>query len=209
RANHSGQTHQSFAEVPTHCPGSSSPGRHEESMSAIGEAERRTQQRVIKLFVDALHYAYLGNFSDGLNENILAGELEHFLHMWQGYAEREDGELLVRRAVEQVTKVASDTSKSLYDRNRAVYELLRYGVKVKTDVGALTETVWLIDWKQPERNRFAIAEEVTVRPKDPRASTKRPDVVLYVNGIALAVLELKRSTVSVAEGIRQNLDNQK
>jgi type I restriction enzyme R subunit len=33
--------------------------------------------------------------------------------------------------------------------------------------------------------------------------------VLYVNGIALGVLELKRSTVSVSEGIRQNLDNQK
>ena len=42
-----------------------------------------------------------------------------------------------------------------------------------------------------------------------KAATKRPDVVLYVNGIALAVLELKRSTVSVAEAIRQNLDNQK
>ena len=42
-----------------------------------------------------------------------------------------------------------------------------------------------------------------------KASTKRPDVVLYVNGIALGVLELKRSTVSVSEGIRQNLDNQK
>ena len=41
------------------------------------------------------------------------------------------------------------------------------------------------------------------------ANGKRPDIVLYVNGIALGVLELKRSTVSVAEGIRQNLDNQK
>ena len=40
-------------------------------------------------------------------------------------------------------------------------------------------------------------------------NTKRPDLVLYVNGIALGVLELKRSTVSVAEGIRQNLDSQK
>src|SRR5207302_2073960 len=38
--------------------------------------------------------------------------------------------------------------------------------------------------------------------------SKRPDVVLYVNGIALGVLELKRSIVSVSEGIRQNLDNQ-
>src|SRR5262249_9570472 len=34
-------------------------------------------------------------------------------------------------------------------------------------------------------------------------------IVLYVNGIALGLLELKRSTISVAEGIRQNLDNQK
>jgi type I restriction enzyme, R subunit len=41
------------------------------------------------------------------------------------------------------------------------------------------------------------------------AHTKRPDIVLYVNGIALGVLELKRSSASVGEGIRQNLDNQK
>jgi len=61
----------------------------------------------------------------------------------------------------------------------------------------------------PEKNHFAIAEEVTVPGIDAKAHTKRPDVVLYVNGIALGVLELKRSTISVAEGIRQNLDNQK
>ena len=82
-------------------------------------------------------------------------------------------------------------------------------MKVKPDVGENTETVWLIDWKHPEKNHFAIAEEVTVPAADAKAHTKRPDVVLYVNGIALGVLELKRSTVSVAEGIRQNLDNQK
>ena len=44
---------------------------------------------------------------------------------------------------------------------------------------------------------------------DGKTFGKRPDVVIYVNGIALGVLELKRSTVSVSEGIRQNLDNQK
>ena len=66
-----------------------------------------------------------------------------------------------------------------------------------------------MDWKHPEKNDFAIAEEVTVCAADAKAHEKRPDVVLYVNGIALGVLELKRSMVSVAEGIRQNLDNQK
>ena len=50
---------------------------------------------------------------------------------------------------------------------------------------------------------------MTVKGASEKANGKRPDVVLYVNGIALGVLELKRSTVSVAEGIRQNLDNQK
>jgi type I restriction enzyme R subunit len=38
---------------------------------------------------------------------------------------------------------------------------------------------------------------------------KRPDAVLYVNGIAVSVLELKRSFVNVTEGIRQNIGNQK
>src|SRR5260221_12795880 len=65
--------------------------------------------------------------------------------------------------------------------------------------------VWLIDWANPYKNDFAIAEEVTVFG----VNDKRPDIVLYVNGIALGVLELKRSTVSVSEGIRQNLDSQK
>jgi type I restriction enzyme R subunit len=122
----------------------------------------------------------------------------------QGY-----DDVLMTRALHMLEKAAGDTSKSLYDRNKEVYGLLRYGVKVKPDVGENTETVWLIDWKHPENNHFAIAEEVTVAGVDAKAYGKRPDVVLYVNGIALAVLELKRSTVSVAEGIRQNLDNQK
>ena len=54
-----------------------------------------------------------------------------------------------------------------------------------------------------------MAEEVTIAASDPAAFRKRPDVVLYVNGIALGILELKRSIVSVSEGIRQNLDSQK
>ena len=54
------------------------------------------------------------------------------------------------------------------------------------------------------QNRFFIAEEVTIRSE----SERRPDLVVFVNGIALAVLELKRATVSVAAGIRQLLSNQ-
>ena len=113
------------------------------------------------------------------------------------------------RPVYELQKTATDQSRSLYDRNRAVYELLRYGVKVKAEVGENTETVWLIDWKQPREEPFRHRRRGHRRPRRRQGPRKRPDMVLYVNGIALGVLELKRSTVSVAEGIRQNLDNQK
>lgn len=173
-------------------------------MASIGQIEKRTQERVVALFRDRLNYDYLGNWIDRAgNANVEPDLLTSWLR------KQDVDEALINRALHTLAKAAGDTSKSLYDRNKAVYDLLRYGVKLKPEVGENTITVWLIDWRHPENNHFAVAEEVTVKGADAKASTKRPDVVLYVNGIALGVLELKRSTVSVSEGIRQNLDNQK
>ncbi len=173
-------------------------------MSTVGQIEKKTQERVVKLFRDTLGYNYLGNWIDRAgNRNVEVDLLRAFLKK-QGY-----DDALIDKTLYAFEKVAGDQSKSLYDRNKTVYELLRYGVKVKPDVGENTQTVWLIDWKNPLNNHFAIADEVTVKGADAKANSKRPDIVLYVNGIALGVLELKRSTVSVTEGIRQNLDNQK
>lgn len=173
-------------------------------MTAVGQNEEITQKRVIKLFCEKLGYRYLGKWEDSPgNSNIEEDLLSAFLQK-KGY-----NTVLANRAIHAILKAAGDRSKSPYDRNKEVYELLRYGVKVRSEVGENTQTVWLIDWKNPEENDFAIAEEVTVKSVEVRAHTKRPDVVLYVNGIALGVIELKRSTVSVSEGIRQNLDNQK
>jgi type I restriction enzyme R subunit len=174
-------------------------------MSTVGQIEKQTQQRVVMLFKEKLGYDHLGDWTDrGGNRNIEEDLLRKFLRDKQ----RND-DALITRALHLLDKTASDASKSLYDRNRTVYDLLRYGVKVKPGVGENTVDVWLIDWKHPEKNHFAIAEEVTIEAASDKAHPKRPDVVLYVNGIALGVLELKRSTVSMAEGIRQNLDNQK
>jgi len=173
-------------------------------MNAPGQIEKRTQARVVRLFRDKLGYEYLGNWLEREgNTNIETGLVRPWLE------KRGVPEGLINRALYILDKAAGDTSKSLYDRNRAVYELLRYGVPVKAEVGENTQTVWLIDWAHPEANHFGVAEEVTVEAADPSAHDKRPDIVLYVNGIALGVLELKRSTISVAEGIRQNLDNQR
>ncbi|MEI8044807.1 MAG: HsdR family type I site-specific deoxyribonuclease, partial [Verrucomicrobiota bacterium] len=173
-------------------------------MSTVGQIEKKTQQRVVELFRHNLGYDYLGDRTDRAgNRNIEPNLLRDWLK------KRGVAEALISRTLHVLDKAATDTSKPMYDRNRAVYELLRYGVKVKAEVGENTQTVWLIDWKKPENNHFAVAEEVSIQATDTKAHPKRPDLVIYVNGIALAVLELKRSTVSVAEGIRQNLDNQK
>src|SRR5256714_285094 len=168
-------------------------------MSTVGQRERATQNRVVRLLQKQLGYRYSGNWEQRLdNSNIEEFALRSFLKR-QGYSKT-----LIDRALYELNKVAGDQIRSLYDINKAVYSLLRYGVPVKPDAGENTETVWLIDWKNPLNNDFALAEEVTVKGEH----SKRPDVVLYVNGIVLGVLELKSSTVSVSEGIRQNLDNQ-
>ena len=171
-------------------------------MSNIGDKERVTQQRIVQLFGQTLGYDYRGNWIDRADNSNIEEELLRAYLPRRGY-----DDTLIGRALHVLQTTAGDLSRSLYDRNKAVYELLRYGVKVRPDIGENAVTVWLIDWKNPEKNDFAVAEEVALAYS--RGHGKRPDLVLYVNGIALGVLELKRSTVSVAEGIRQNLDNQK
>ncbi|ACV80900.1 type I restriction endonuclease subunit R [Nakamurella multipartita] len=170
-------------------------------MSDVGQLERKAQDRVVKLFGGQLGYEYLGNWGhrEG-NSNIEVGLLTQNLTA-RGYDSN-----LINRALDQLGKAASvGVGHDLYEANKDVYQLLRYGVKVRPGVGEQTETVWLIDWKDPEANHFAVAEEVTVLGH----YAKRPDIVLYVNGIALATIELKRSIVGVSEGIRQTIGNQR
>lgn len=169
----------------------------------IGQPERATQNRVVKFFRDQLGYDYLGDLHDKNNSNLKPELLTAWL------TKRNIDNTLINRALDDFTKKVTDASKSLYDRNYEIYNALRYGIKVKPNANENNVTVWLIDWKNPQNNHFTIAEEVTVKGASPKAGTKRPDIVIYVNGIALGILELKRATVSVSEGIRQNLDNQK
>lgn len=167
-------------------------------MDRVGKAERQTQARVVNLFREELGYTYMGDRREGFNSNIEEAWLSAYLKR-QGYNQSH-----ITRALYELRTAADNTNRTLYENNQAVYKLLRYGAAVKTDAGKKTETVHFINWKKPEENDFYIAEEVTLRGKHER----RPDVVLYVNGIAVVVLELKRSSVSLGDGIRQNLSNQ-
>ena len=167
-------------------------------MTSVG-SERATQNRVIKLFVEKLHYRYLGDWKDRAdNSNIEEEILSSYLQR-RGYSSAE-----ISGALFQLRSAADISQVGLYESNRRVYSLLRYGVQVKAAADQPTSTVSLIDWDNLEDNDFAIAEEVTLKGPLER----RPDIVFYVNGIAVSVIELKRSRVSIGDGIRQNLSNQ-
>ena len=168
-------------------------------MSDLGKSERATQNRVIALFKNDLHYRYLGNWIDRPgNSNVD----ELILSAW--LARTGCSKEQISRALHILTSDARNPTRGLYDNNFAVYNLLRYGVQVKTAAGELTATIHLVDWTHPENNDFAIAEEVTLAGDRER----RPDLVLYLNGIAIGVLELKKSSKGLEEGIYQCLSNQ-
>ena len=168
-------------------------------MNPIGQPEHATQNRVIALFRDELRYRTLGDWIDRTgNSNIEESLLSAWLTK-RGYTPAQ-----IAVALHKLRTEANNHNRDLYHNNQAVYGLLRYGVNVQTEAGQLTETVYLIDWNDAEQNDFAIAEEVTLKGGHER----RPDLVLYVNGIAIGVVELKNSRASIGDGIRQNLSNQ-
>lgn len=169
-------------------------------MPKINEAERKTQEHVLALFRDkaALGYEYYGDLRFQTNSNIMADKLTAWL-IGRGYSES-----LSAKSVFELQKTAGNLQQGLYKANQDVYSLLKYGAKVKENPGEPEKTVYFIDWEHSHNNEFSVAEEVTIKNN----SERRPDLVVYINGIAVAVIELKKSTVSVSQGIRQNLSNQ-
>lgn len=176
-------------------------------MSEIGEPERKTQERMLDLLArgdDNLGWEYLGDWHKRADNTSIEEEyLRHWL-LSRGYEAD-----VVTKAIAELKRAARMDGVKLYEANMAFYEMLRFGVQVTPGPGEAPITVSFVDWTDPTANHMGVAEEVAIQGKDAKTYNKRPDLVLYVNGIALGVVELKRSTVGVGEGIRQTLDNQR
>jgi len=184
------------------------------------QKEREYQNQVIQLFKDNLHYHFLGSFqyANGSTVNALGHEnsplLEERLTAFLKHQKNSHGtsytEFQIKTVIHHLkNNISLPDSRpgTLINQNNAVTDILYYGVKASPKADMPEEDITLFDFDCPENNDFALAEEVSYIDHI-TGSHSRPDLVIYVNGIALAVIELKRSLISLEEGIKQQLSNE-
>ena len=183
----------------------------------FSQRESQYQEKVIGWFCSPeLGYEYIGKFQyaknasarpDGKkNSPLIEDRLASFLRGKQHCTEKQVADVLSQ--VRNKMRLPDNRFGTLVDVNTEFYQMMVAGVKSRPSETENEQDVMLFDFANPYENYFDIAEEVSFI--DPLTGfNARPDLVVYVNGIAIAVIELKRSLVSLDEGIAQHLSNEK
>lgn len=156
--------------------------------------ESAIEDFAIKLF-ERLGYSYVyapdiapdGEYPERghYGEVLLAGRLEQAL-------KRINPKLSPAMLQDALKEAQRISSPDLLANNEAFHRLLTEGVKVsrQQDGNQRGDLAWLIDFAKPENNEFVVANQFTVIENH---QNKRPDLVLFVNGIPLVVIELKNA----------------
>ena len=111
-------------------------------------------------------------------------------------------------AVQSLKDMVED---GLLPTNEKAYDLLRLGRSLSQSIEGDTKSFQLdyIDWEHPENNAFHVTEEFVVE-RSGSHETRRPDIVLFVNGIPLVVIECKRPDMKdpMGQAVSQHIRNQ-
>ena len=132
------------------------------------------------------------------------GKLNRVRYLGQ---EREFTPEGLQKAADQLLSLPFEAQ---YTTAQAAYDLLTLGTAVEqvVDGDRKSFSVKYIDWERPENNLWHVTEEYTVE-RQGSTQTRRPDIVLFCNGIPLSVIECKRPDMQepLAEAISQTLRN--
>ena len=147
-----------------------------------------------------------GRASNVLLENILRDQLKKInrIHYKGGlYLFSEEN---IQSAIQKIKNIQYD---GLQKTNEVIYDLITLGTSLEQTIESDSKSYTLnyIDWKNPANNVFHATAEFSVE-RARSMETARPDIVLFVNGIPLVVIECKGSDVDVDQAISQTIRNQ-
>ena len=147
-----------------------------------------------------------GRASNTLLENILRKklkEINHIRYKDQDYLFSEEN---IQTAIQKIKNIKYD---GLQRTNEALFDLITLGTALEQTIEGNSKsfTLHYIDWQKPERNVFHVVPEFAVE-RSRSLETARPDIVLFVNGIPLCVIECKSPKTEIEQAISQNIRNQ-
>jgi type I restriction enzyme R subunit len=168
-----------------------------DKVNELNEAELPAVELLRRLGYTYVPRDLLAAERDNEREVLLKGRLKAALLRLNPWLKENDAERVIF-ALENLDAVGMA-------RNQLVHEYLVYGMPLEVDEaeGRRTRTVAFFDFEQPDRNEFVVTTQMRVRRGNERGLEKveddervvKPDIVLFVNGIPLVVIEAKSPTL--------------
>jgi type I restriction enzyme R subunit len=156
-------------------------------------SEDHIEQIVIQEFID-LGYSYINGADispDGVAQEREFDEVV-LKHRLQNAIAKLNPNVPFEAQEEAIKKVLRTDSPNLFQNNYQVHKYLTDGVDVEYRKGdrIAGDKVWLIDYENPTNNEFLVVNQFTIIENN---INKRPDIILFVNGLPLVVIELKNA----------------
>ncbi|HCU2821503.1 TPA: type I restriction endonuclease subunit R [Clostridioides difficile] len=148
-----------------------------------------------------------GNLYNVLLKPIIKSKLEELNSYTYKGKEYKFNKKNIRAAMNDLDELLTD---GLVKTNEKIFNTLLLGrsyTETLKDGTKRSFTIKFIDWEDISNNDFYIVEEFSVESEDGK-NTARPDLVLFINGIPFGVIECKKSSLSIEQGISQMIRNQ-